>query len=86
MENVWVFVTTVTTPMAVSGLAASLDQLAGKGKWNFDLDDCDRVLRVMGNCRAEEIIRLLEESGYQCAELADEVPGDAWMQNSRLAS
>lgn len=41
-------------------------------KANFDLDDCDRVLRVCafsGNVQCDEIIRLLQELGYSATVL-----------------
>jgi len=38
---------------------------------NFDLDDCDNVLRVEGdNICPEKIITLVIEHGYQCEALA----------------
>ncbi|SDS89375.1 hypothetical protein SAMN05216490_2034 [Mucilaginibacter mallensis] len=38
---------------------------------NFDLDDCDNVLRVEGdNICPEKIITLVTEHGYQCEALA----------------
>ena len=34
---------------------------------NFDLEDCDKILRVEGrNIPQEKIARLVTESGYQC--------------------
>ncbi|CAL1519512.1 hypothetical protein MMC2321_03261 [Chitinophaga sp. MM2321] len=39
-------------------------------KVNFDLEDCDRILRVEGiNISPEIIINLLREKGYQCEVL-----------------
>lgn len=36
-------------------------------KMNFDLDDCDRILRVEGiNIAPEKIIEVLNSSGYHC--------------------
>ena len=38
-----------------------------KSKINFDLNDCDRVLRVEGeNIRSELIIQILNLSGFYC--------------------
>ena len=38
-----------------------------ENKINFDLDDCDKILRVEGeNILAEKIIELLEEEGHFC--------------------
>jgi hypothetical protein len=40
-------------------------------KINFDLEDCDRILRVEGtNISAQKIIELLRSSGYQCEVLS----------------
>jgi hypothetical protein len=34
---------------------------------NFDLDDCDRILRVKGKAiNTGEIIAIVESEGYQC--------------------
>lgn len=40
-------------------------------KINFDLEDCDKILRVEGTdiCR-ERIIQMLNAGGYQCEVLA----------------
>ena len=36
-------------------------------KINFDLEDCDKILRVEGsNVRQEKIARLVTENGYCC--------------------
>jgi hypothetical protein len=44
----------------------------GEYKANFDLDDCDRVLRVRaftGSVEIDQIIRLLEDLGYTATVL-----------------
>lgn len=39
-------------------------------KINFDLNDCDKILRVEGNyILPEKIKALLNTNGYQCAAL-----------------
>lgn len=59
----------------VRQLAASLNQLAGKGKWNFALDDSDRILRIVSTSVCPEmVVQLLTNYGYACAELEDFVP------------
>lgn len=36
-------------------------------KVNFDLDDCDKILRVHGkNISAKKVIELVNENGYEC--------------------
>ena len=70
--EVMVFKTSVETPQSVKTLKPLLDLVAGRGKWNFALDDCDRILRVTSvNISAQSTIRLLKENGYECAELED---------------
>lgn len=39
-------------------------------KINFDLQDCDKVLRVEGNCvEPEKVIMLVIENGFACSVL-----------------
>lgn len=38
--------------------------------WNFDLEDCDKILRVDSqNEISEKIINLLSDSSFNCEEL-----------------
>jgi hypothetical protein len=44
----------------------------GNKCWNFDLDDCDRILRVQSNSDIVETTKsILIENGYECQELLD---------------
>ena len=44
-------------------------------KWNFDLEDCDHILRVeTWSTSASNIIDALENAGYRCEELEDLLP------------
>ena len=36
---------------------------------HFDLEDCDRILRVEGTVPNEKIIALLAQHGYECSAL-----------------
>jgi hypothetical protein len=70
--NILVFKTSVEDPLIVKALKPSLDNLAGEGKWNFDLSDCDRILRIAStSVNPESTIALLSQLGFQCAELED---------------
>lgn len=70
--EVLVFKTSVETTNEVKLLRPVLDVFAGRGKWNFALDDCDRILRIASNnVTAQTAIKLLNEKGYDCAELVD---------------
>jgi len=70
--NVLVFKTTVETPEQIKQLKPGLDQLAGNDGWNFDLSDCDKILRIKSpHVRADNTITLLGRLGFDCAELED---------------
>ena len=45
-----------------------LDQIP-YSKVNFDLEDCDKVLRVEGTVSPLEVIELVKEHSYQCESL-----------------
>lgn len=40
---------------------------------NFDLDDCDRILRIQspGSIEVEPIVNLFSQAGFSCAVLED---------------
>lgn len=70
--NVLVFKTSVADPLIVKALKPSLDKLVGEGKWNFDLADCDKILRIASaSIKAESAIELMSHFGVQCSELED---------------
>jgi hypothetical protein len=65
--EVFVFKTSITYKKQIKELKNQLDDC---GKWNFDLDDCDKILRVEGRKSiAIKIIEILQTKGYQCEEL-----------------
>jgi hypothetical protein len=70
--EVLVFKTSVKTPQHVKSLKPLLDVTAGQGQWNFALDDCDRILRIVSEHLTPPVaINLLRENGYECSELED---------------
>lgn len=70
-RTVLVFRTSVADSSRVESLRPLLNDLVGRsGRWTFDLDDRDRVLRIESDiANTEEVIRLLRERGEQCSEL-----------------
>ena len=73
--EVLVFRTSVETREDVRQLTPILNGLAGRGRWNFALDDCDRILRIAsGSVRPEFAIEVITNHGFLCTELEDEVP------------
>jgi hypothetical protein len=70
--NVLVFKTSVEHPDQIQYLAPKLNALAGQGSWNFDLTDCDRILRIVSQeLHAYEAALLLHNFGFTCYELED---------------
>lgn len=72
--SVMVFITSVDSDREVRALAPGLNALAGPGRWNFDLDDCDRILRITSLVIPGAVSGFLQSNGFDCAELDDAVP------------
>ena len=70
-SRVMVFRTSVVDQVHVERLRPALDHLAGRaGRWTFDLEDRDHVLRIVSSTATPaEVIRAMNEAGEECAEL-----------------
>lgn len=69
-NNVYVFITSVKTKKSVKMLSKQLNILIPNGGWNFDLEDCDKILRVESKSNISvAIIKLLNENNFECKEL-----------------
>ncbi|MBG6234726.1 hypothetical protein IWX76_001294 [Pedobacter sp. CAN_A7] len=67
---IYVFKTSVETEQDIWKLKIGLDNLLPQAKWNFDLDDCDRILRIDSQTEnTHAVIKLLDDRGYDCEEL-----------------
>jgi len=73
MKPVIVFKTSVSSVEEVQVLKPLLDGLFSSGeRWNFDLEDCEHILRVEdANCGVMPVIGLLKSIGHYCEELSD---------------
>jgi hypothetical protein len=73
MKTVLVFKTSVADNFAIHEIKPLLDKLMHKDeKWNFDLEDCDNILRVEAlKIQASVIIKNMESAGFLCSELED---------------
>lgn len=70
--EVLVFSTSVQSMEQVRTLKPKIDLLAGKGRWNFALDDIDKVLRIVSDGIEPQLaIHLLNQHGFECRELKD---------------
>ena len=71
-EAVMVFKTNIIYKKDIKKLSPVLSANPQIIKWNVDSEDVDKVLRIVPEkISAEEIIRLVEEQGYNCEELPD---------------
>ncbi|RVU01514.1 hypothetical protein EOD41_05985 [Mucilaginibacter limnophilus] len=69
-NNVLVFKTSILTEADRHNVTCVLDEHESIEQWHVDLDDCDKVLRVVTNgLSAPYIIELVNQKGYLCVEL-----------------
>ena len=67
--KVLVYKTNVTSEASVKKLKPFLSDLLIGSKWNFDLEDCDNILRVeIKECISQKIVSLLKGKGFLCEE------------------
>ena len=65
-----VFKTNVLTKKKAKMMLSLLSKTYPALKINFDLPDCDKILRVQGNnTSAEKIIELINANGFRCEVL-----------------
>lgn len=70
--EVLVFATNVTSECQVSRVQTLLTTLPAITEWNFDLDDCDNILRVVSTDISPQYIEnLLHSAGVNCRELGE---------------
>ena len=73
-QTIEVYRTTVTSRLAAEGLLGQLRRIFPGWCISFDLEDCDRVLRVETTGEpipVDFIAGLLQHSGYGCEPLPD---------------
>jgi hypothetical protein len=69
-----VFKTNISTPSEAATIVQLLLQEFPTFEIHFDLQDCDRVLRIAQcTARAEDIIRLVQNQGFWCEVMDDQV-------------
>ncbi|MBV8388641.1 MAG: hypothetical protein JO080_02450 [Mucilaginibacter sp.] len=67
LNMVEVYKTNVTRKIQAKRILDVLSEQFPMFSINFDLEDCDKILRVEGkNIPQEKIARLVIENGYQC--------------------
>lgn len=67
---IFVFKTSVKTKKQIIALKPQIDNILPKARWNFDLEDCDKILRIESEENiAREIQQLLNIHSFYCEEL-----------------
>jgi len=70
IQEVLIFRTSVNTPEATRKVAPLLNRHQLISRWSFDLEDCDKVLRVEASAKIPgEIIAMLRSEGFDCEEM-----------------
>ena len=70
LSNIFIFKTNIQTEFDKLRIKNVLDASQKVLKWNIDMDDEDRVLRIVSDSlRPEQIISLLDYVGFECSEL-----------------
>lgn len=67
---IYVFKTSVRTKLQVRNLKPYFNKIVPTKKWNFDLEDCDKILRI--DCEENivlKIVDLLNIHKFNCEEL-----------------
>jgi len=69
--DVLVFKTSVQEPKQVNKVQTLLTKIPTIQNWNFDLEDCDNILRIVSNgLSPRQIETVLQKAGIGCEELA----------------
>ena len=69
---VLVFRTNIRYKKDIKTITLTLDQHPLISKWNVDMDDADRILRIISSeSNPEEFITIIKDAGYICEELND---------------
>lgn len=79
-----VFKTTVTHSEHARMLVVEIQKTFRGYRVNFDLEDCDRILRVEyhgGSIQASELIRFLQTYGFDAEVLTEELKNTDYEQN-----
>jgi hypothetical protein len=70
--EVLVFKTNVRSKKHITVIANELQQFSDINKWNFDLHDKDKILRIEAAHLSPSVIEsTLQKAGYYCKELSD---------------
>ncbi len=67
---VYIFKTSIHNKKSIKQIKPHLNKLITISKWNFDLEDCDNILRIESPTDiVKTTIKTLNENGFECEEL-----------------
>lgn len=71
--EILVFKTDLHSEQEVNRIMPHINKVQGVIRWNVDLQDCDKVLRVVSHdgVSPRTIEQRLQRAGYHCTELPD---------------
>jgi hypothetical protein len=70
LTHILIFRTNINTESDKLRIKELMDPLPAIEGWNIDMDDIDRVLRVVSHTlKTEQLIELINKAGYECREL-----------------
>ncbi|MHC0447441.1 hypothetical protein ACWA1F_18680 [Flavobacterium sp. 3-218] len=64
---IYVFKTSVDNQSKFESASALLNQLLPESQWNFDLEDCDNILRVDSELNVADLLQ--NNTVFECIEL-----------------
>lgn len=71
MEQILIFKTNISTKARVHEIRTLFEPITQIKDWSIDLEDCDRVLRVISlNIHYQIIEQLLTAAGIYCKQMA----------------
>ena len=72
MKMILIFKTSVQTKSEALRLNPYIKDIVREGKWDFDLEDCDKIFRVETEMNVyDSLILLFNQEGFLCEELDD---------------
>ena len=70
MNEISIFRTSVNCSSEIKKVKPLLDRIIGPENWNFDLEDCDNILRVYTKPSINSLlIEKIRGIGFECVEL-----------------
>lgn len=67
---VYVFKTSIEDKRQIKSISKNLNKITDIKKWNFDLEDCDNILRIIADKDVATVVcEVLNTFNHTCVEL-----------------